>query len=361
MSNYNTENIDKESGEQTDEYAQFNIGAGNSIDLHLPKLEDVGHPMVPEDKGNYRLREINGTTDLELLSYVVNDPDYFAMLEGEAGVGKNMSIDVLCANANWPRVRVNFGVGTTYQNLVGRYAPAGDEDTVDQAVSRDEAVQTTAERIQANNELPDDNLAYQRAKDVLPESGTFVWQDGILTQAVKNGWMFVADEINAADTEAILPLNGVTENQDDRYLTIEEKSEVITPDSRFKFIATRNPVTYSGVSEMNSALESRSYVIQYDYHDSKALQEIISDNSNIVQNESQEALESLVQLAQDIRQQEQSGNSVVTSISSRSLIKVGRLTDIMDIREAVKTVFLGLADPTDEQSIKEMVETQRFQ
>jgi len=360
MSNYNTENIDKESGEQTDEYAQFDIGAGNSIDLHLPKLKDVGHPMVPEDKGNYRLREINGTTDLELLSYVVNDPDYFAMLEGEAGVGKNMSIDVLCANANWPRVRVNFGVGTTYQNLVGRYAPAGDEDTVDQAVSRDEAVKQTAERIQANNELSDDNLAYQRAKDVLPGSSSFVWQDGILTMAVKNGWVFVADEINAADPEALMPLNGITENRDDRYLTIEEKSEVITPHNNFRFISTRNPVTYSGVSDMNSALESRAYVIKYDYHDDKALFEILTDNSNVLENEGEKSVKQLVNLIQDIRRQEQSGNNIVSKISARDASKVCRLTEIMSIRDACKTVFLGIADPTDKTSLREEIDTQKF-
>jgi len=194
----------------------------------------------------------------------------------------------------------------------------------------------------------------------LPQGSNFEWQDGLLTLAVKNGWMFIADEINAADEEAVMPLNGLTEDRDSRYLTIEEKSEVITPHPRFRMIATRNPLTYAGVSEMNAALESRSYVIEFDYHENKAIEDIIKKRTDIVENESEEALQSLVSLAQDIRRQEQSGNEIMSKVSTRDLLKVGRLTDIMDIRNATKTVLMGIADPTDKDSIRELVETQRF-
>ena len=357
--NYTTEKINEESGKQMDQKAEFQATEDHSIELHLPKLEDVQHPLVPNDKqNNYKLREINGTTDLQLLSYVVNDPDYFAMLEGEAGVGKNMAIDVLCNSANWPRVRVNFGIGTTYQNLVGRYAPVEEGDIVDETVSRINAVEKTAQRIENNN--IDSETARKRAEKTLPEGSKFKWSDGLLTKAVKNGWMFIADEINAADNEAILPLNGLTENNQDRYLTIEEKSEIIHPHENFRMIATRNPLTYAGVSEMNAALESRAYVVQFDYHENGAIEEILKDNTNILENESENALKQLVSLAQDIRRMEQEGNQFVTKISTRDLLKVGRLTDIMNIRDATKTVFLGIADPTDKQSLKEMINTQKF-
>ena len=359
MSNITTHKITQESGEETGQNAVHEIGS-YELDLNIPELEDVDHPLVPDKNSDYKLREINGVKDLELLSYVIDDPDYFAMLEGEAGVGKNMAIKTIAADANWPMIRVNFSVGTTYQSLVGRYAPVDSEDTEAQTIERAEAVRKTATRMFEEG----DNLSMEKAMEIashaVPSGSSFQWQDGILTLAVKNGWMFVADEINAADDEAILPLNGLTENRDERYLTIEEKSEVIEPHPRFRMIGTRNPISYAGVSEMNSALESRSYVIQYGYHESQAIEEILKDNTNILENESQQALSQLVSLAQDIRRMEQEGNQFVTKISTRDLLKVGRLTDIMDIRDATKTVFLGIADPTDKQSLKEMINTQRF-
>lgn len=361
MSDFNKQKIVQESGEVVNEHALYSLTDNTSLELHLPELEDVTHPLVPEVDNSYKMREINGVEDLKLLSFVINDPDFFAMLEGEAGVGKNMAVKTIAAASNWPMVRVNFSVGTTYQSLVGRYAPADSESIVDETIERDQAVKKTADRIiEENADVPRSN-AIKRAEKILPQSSSFQWVDGLLTRAVKNGWMFVADEINAADDEAVMPLNGLTEDRNNRYLTIEEKSEVIEPHPRFRFIATRNPVTYAGVSEMNSALESRSYVIEFGYHEDEAIEEIIKENTNIIENEGEEALAQLVSLAQDIRRFEQEGNEYITKISLRTIIKVARLTEIMDIHEATKTVFLGIADPTDEQSIREMINTQRFQ
>lgn len=350
--------ISEESGEQTTENATISLG-GVDRELHLPKLENPNHPFIPETNQDYLAREINGVMDVELLSYVMEDPDYFAMLEGEAGTGKNFSVDAVCEAANWPRIRVNFSISSTYENLVGRYAPSGgsEEDTV----SRVQAVESTAERLlQGDNNISNRDEAMSRAQSSLPNSSNFEWVDGLLTQAVKNGYAFVADEINAGDSSALMPLNGLTEDRDSRYLTIEEKGEIIEPHENFRFIATRNPVTYAGTGEMNSALESRGYIIQYDYHEADALKEILRGRSNVVENESEEALESFIQLVNDIRRQEQSGQQIMTKVASRDCIKVCRLTDIMDMRNAVKTVLLGIADPTDEDAIRELVETQRF-
>lgn len=363
MNDFNTRKITLESGEAVNEQAEFEITDNVSIELNLPELEDVDHPLVPEVNDSYKMREINGTEDLKLLSYVVNDPDFFAMLEGEAGVGKNMAIKTIASVSNWPMVRVNFSVGTTYQSLVGRYAPVDSGGTEEETLDRTEAVRKTAQRIyeRDDGDVVQFDKALELASHSIPDGSSFRWVDGLLTRAVKNGWMFVADEINAADEEAVMPLNGLTENRDSRYLTIEEKSEVIEPHPRFRFIATRNPITYAGVSEMNSALESRSYVIEYGYHEDEAIEEIIAQNTDILGNEGEHNLEQLVELAQDIRGMEQEGNDIITKISTRDLIKVGRLTDIMDIEDAAKTVFLGVADPTDKHGIREMINTQDFQ
>jgi nitric oxide reductase NorQ protein/cobaltochelatase CobS len=360
MTQYNTQTINQESGEQTEENATFELSGGADIELNIPKLEDVDHPLVPEVGNDYLMREINGISDLELISHVIDDPDYFAMLEGEAGVGKDMAVKTIGSAANWPMLRVNFGLGTSYSNLVGRYAPVDSSNTDKDTIERSEAVKKAGTRIFEQSDNMTMDKAIELASHSIPQGSSFQWVDGLLTRAVRNGYLFLADEINTAEAEAISALNGLTEEKENRYLTIEEKSEVIEPHENFRFVATRNPVSYTGTSQMNSALESRAYVISVEYHESQAIEEIIKDNSNIIENESEEALSSLVDLAQDIRRQEQSGNSIITKISSRSLIKVARLTDVMGIRNATKTVFLGIADPTDEQSISEMIETQKF-
>jgi nitric oxide reductase NorQ protein/cobaltochelatase CobS len=358
MSNgYESYEIEQESGEATGNNATVSLG-GREIELPITELEDINHPNVPETNQEYLPREINGKRDLEILAYAVNDPDFFAMLEGEAAVGKNFSIDKLCEVANWPRVRVNFSISSSYESLVGRYAPVDNTDVEDETLERGEVIENVGTRLRQQSGTGD---PYRIAENAIPEASSFQWVDGLLTRAVKNGWMFVADEINAADSDAVMPLNGLTEDRDSRYLTIEEKSEVIEPHDRFRFVATRNPVTYSGVSDMNSALESRAYIIPYDYHEDRALVEIISSRTEVVQNESEEALTSVIDLVQRIRQQEQSGTQFVTKVSTRDLIKICRLTDIMDIRDACKTVILGIADPTDKEALKEEIKDTKFQ
>lgn len=358
MSNgYNIQNIDIESGEPTGEKPTVSLG-GYEIELHLPQLEDIGHPQVPKVNNDYIAREIHGRTDLEVVSFAMNDPDFFAMLEGEAATGKNFSIETICAEANWPRIRANFSISSSYESLVGRFAPVDNTDMENETFNRAEVIKSVGNRLSnAQNKV---STPYEIAENAIPEASTFQWVDGLLTKAVKNGWMFVADEINAADADALMPLNGLTEDRDSRYLTIEEKSEVIDPHERFRFVATRNPIEYAGTGDMNSALESRAYIIEYDYHEEKALNEIMQNRTNIVENASSSSLISLIDLVQAIRQQEQEGTQYVTKISTRDLIKIGKLTEIMPIREATKTVILGIADPTDKTAIRNEIKATNF-
>lgn len=355
--NYQIHSIEQESGKPTGEQASVNLG-GYDVDLHVPKLEDVDHPQVPEVDGEYIARELNGKTDLEVLSYAINDPDFFAMLEGEAGTGKNLSIEKVLSLANWPRVRVNFSISSSYESLVGRFAPVESTDIEEDTFERAEVIENVGNRL-AKTQSKVAN-PQEVAESAIPDASTFRWVDGLLTKAVKYGWAFVADEINAGEADALMPLNGLTEDRNSRYLTIEEKGEVIEPHERFRFLATRNPVGYAGTADMNSALESRAYIIQYDYHEAEALEEIIKNKTDIENNTDSSSIGSLVNLAQAIRQQEQKGTQYVTKISTRDLIKVGRLTDIMPIREATKTVFLGVADATDKGAIRDEIKATNF-
>lgn len=87
----------------------------------------------------------------------------------------------------------------------------------------------------------------------------FEWQDGPLVTAMKQGDVFVLDEINLAEDAVIERLNSVLESS--RSITLAEKggldSERIIAHPNFKFLATMNPGGDFGKRELSPALRSR--------------------------------------------------------------------------------------------------------
>lgn len=91
----------------------------------------------------------------------------------------------------------------------------------------------------------------------LVNAGTTVWQDGILTMALREGHWVVMDEINAALPEILFVLHSLLD--DDRKIFLPEKdNEIVYPHADFRFFATMNPPEeYAGTKDMNKALLSR--------------------------------------------------------------------------------------------------------
>ncbi|XP_021720497.1 midasin-like [Chenopodium quinoa] len=87
----------------------------------------------------------------------------------------------------------------------------------------------------------------------------FVWQDGPLVQAMKNGDLLLVDEISLADDSVLERLNSVLEP--DRKLSLAEKGgpslETITASDDFFLLATMNPGGDFGKKELSPALRNR--------------------------------------------------------------------------------------------------------
>ncbi|KAK9066170.1 hypothetical protein SSX86_013491 [Deinandra increscens subsp. villosa] len=87
----------------------------------------------------------------------------------------------------------------------------------------------------------------------------FNWQDGPLVQAMKNGDLFLVDEISLADDSVLERLNSVLEP--DRKLSLAEKGgsdlEKITAHEKFFILATMNPGGDYGKKELSPALRNR--------------------------------------------------------------------------------------------------------
>ncbi|KAL4583665.1 hypothetical protein LXL04_008247 [Taraxacum kok-saghyz] len=87
----------------------------------------------------------------------------------------------------------------------------------------------------------------------------FTWQDGPLIEAMKNGDMFLVDEISLADDSVLERLNSVLEPE--RKLSLAEKGgsdlEKITAHPNFFILATMNPGGDYGKKELSPALRNR--------------------------------------------------------------------------------------------------------
>ncbi|XP_011610045.2 midasin isoform X2 [Takifugu rubripes] len=90
----------------------------------------------------------------------------------------------------------------------------------------------------------------------------FRWHDGPLVQAMKEGGVFLMDEISLADDSVLERLNSVLETQ--RSLVLVEKGsgdtedvELITAAPAFRLVATMNPGGDFGKKELSPALRNR--------------------------------------------------------------------------------------------------------
>lgn len=97
----------------------------------------------------------------------------------------------------------------------------------------------------------------RKAKDPKSSNGqTFAWLDGPLVQAMRNGSVFLMDEISLADDAVLERINSVLEP--DRQITITEMDgEEVKANEFFRFIATMNPGGDFGKKELSPALRNR--------------------------------------------------------------------------------------------------------
>jgi len=255
----------------------------------------------------------------------------------------------VCAKTNRPVIRVNFGKDVRYADLVGTRLPGSESD--EESANNESSSQTPLSGSESDKEIIEGD-------DSSKKSGTkIVWEDGLLTKAVKYGYVFIADELNAAPPEATMPLHQVTEEGDDAELVIREESKVIVPHPQFRFVGTMNPPRggYGGVEELNDAFKSRFYAIEVDYLNAEREAELLQsrfNGSNVEVTDSQ--LTDLCELAAGLRDQYKMGD-LMTPITTRELIKTIKMGQIMDMSEAAAMVLGGHAKDADKQLILDRI------
>lgn len=174
------------------------------------------------------------------------------LLIGETGTGKTSLVRHLAFETHNAFVRVNFNGGMTVEDLIGRW---------------------------------------------VLEKGETRWVDGLLIMAMKKGYWFLADEINAANAEINFVLHSLLDD-DSRIVLAEKGDEVVVPHSNFRFFSAMNPpAEYAGAKELNKALLSRHMVVNVDFPAPKTEQKILMDRTGV----DQDVAERMVRFAGEIR------------------------------------------------------------
>lgn len=285
-------------------------------------FQDVAHPQVPQghEEGYYRRRVQGRKSDVQVVTRALEKGNN-VLLKGDTGVGKDKLIKHIAAKTNQPLYQVNFSKDTRVEDLIG----------------------------------------YQ---DLVADNGSteMEWVDGILTKAVRNGGVFLADEINGASGAATMALHSVTEKEDPK-LTIPQTGEVVTPHEEFRVVGTLNE-RYAGTKKMNRAFMNRFVNIPLDYLNvgdlsptqvNDAEVQIVMGGAGLGDSYEQD-IRRLVSFAAKLRQSYKNGD-IITPISIRELIQVGEYIEggFMELEPAVRLVIVGLADQDDKSVIDTVI------
>ena len=140
---------------------------------------------------------------------------YSMAFVGASGTGKSTAARVLPTRCGLPYVSVNFSVNIEEADLFGAMVPNPKKASADD-----------------------------------PE---FVWQDGIITRAVRNGYCAVLEEINFARPGVLGKLNSLLD--ENRQIDLSN-GEIVKAHPNFRMIATCN-IAYEGTNRFNKALINR--------------------------------------------------------------------------------------------------------
>jgi hypothetical protein len=155
-----------------------------------------------------------GTLSANLKGFAKGDL-YSMLFAGDSGTGKSTAARVLPARCGIPYISINFSVNIEESDIFGSMIP---------------------------------NTLKVSADD--PE---FVWQDGVLTKAIRNGYCAVLEEINFARPGVLGKLNSLLD--ENRQIDLPT-GEILKAHPNFRIIATCN-VAYEGTNRFNKALINR--------------------------------------------------------------------------------------------------------
>ncbi|KAI9498450.1 P-loop containing nucleoside triphosphate hydrolase protein [Zychaea mexicana] len=189
----------------------------------------------PEDDGHYILTQ-SVETNLYNLARVIMSRKFPVLIQGPTSAGKTSMIEFLAKKTGHRFVRINNHEHTDLQEYLGTY--------------------------------------------VSNSQGKLVFQEGVLVEALRNGYWIVLDELNLAPSDVLEALNRLLD--DNRELLIPETQEVVKPHPHFMLFATQNPAgLYGGRKALSRAFRNRFLELHFDDIPQDELEMILSQRCQI--------------------------------------------------------------------------------
>lgn len=228
------------------------------------------------------------------------------LLKGPTGVGKSLFVEHMARQLGRPLVTVACHEDLTAADLVGRYILKGNDT---------------------------------------------VWQDGPLTQAVKQGGICYLDEVVEARSDTVVVLHPLADHR--RELNIERLGECLKAPPEFMIVLSYNPGYQTLLKDLKASTRQRMVAMDFDFPpadvENRVLREIYSIEAGLA--------DKLVRLAGVMRRLEAPGLSEVAS--TRALVATGKLAkEGMTPRDAgVAAMASALSDdPEVIRGLTELIE-----
>lgn len=192
-------------------------------------------PLVPEEQPHYIITPFI-EKNLKNLVRASSTRRFPVLLQGPTSAGKTSMIEYLAKVSGNKFVRINNHEHTDLQEYLGTYISSDD--------------------------------------------GTLRYQEGVLVEALRNGYWIVLDELNLAPSDVLEALNRLLD--DNRELFIPETQDVVHPHPNFMLFATQNPAgLYGGRKVLSRAFRNRFLELHFDDIPESELEFILKERSQI--------------------------------------------------------------------------------
>lgn len=164
------------------------------------------------------------------------------------------------------------------------------------------------------------------------DNGKMIFQHGPLSLAMKNGGLFLLNELDLLDPATVSGLNGILDG--DPLCISENGGELIIPHPMFRFAATANTNggsdesgLYQGTLRQNIAFMDRFWLCEVGYPERDAETSLLAKLASVLP---KSIRETMVDFAGEVRRMfmngNQFGNSIEVTFSTRTLLRWADLT-----------------------------------
>lgn len=255
---------------------------------------------VPDPKWakEYLNRRIEGVSDFEIYDYALAN-NHNILIEGHAGSGKTMSVQAYASSRGMRYFNVACHIGIEPSHLVGRWIPTND--------------------------------------------GHFKWQDGAVTELVRNGGVLLFNEINFMPERISTFIFSLLDYRREIQI-LENGGEVVKAHPDLLIVGDMNP-NYRGTRPLNQAFADR-FAVRLDFPYDKAIEQKLIPNK------------SLIEMANQLREQ-YNNKAISTPISTRSLVAFLQNSKRFGLGFATLSYINTFNGETEKSAVRLVLETHR--